>query len=37
MAFIYDKKEQVKTKIRNFNDFYKDAMNKGISIVPFDI
>ena len=37
MAFITNKKEQEKIKIRNFNDFYKDAINQGISIVPFDI
>lgn len=37
MAFITDKKEETKIKIRYFNDFYKDAINKGISIVPFDI
>lgn len=37
MAFITDKKEQVKTKIEKFNDFYTDARNKGISIYPFDI
>ena len=37
MAFITNKKEQVKIKIRNLNDFYRDAINKGISIVPFDI
>ena len=37
MAFITNKKEQEKIKIRNFNDFYRDAINKGISIVPFDI
>ena len=37
MAFITNKKEQEKIKIRNLNDFYKDAMNQGISIVPFDI
>ena len=37
MAFITNKKEQERIKIRNFNDFYRDAMNKGISIVPFDI
>ena len=37
MAFITNKKEQEKIKIRNFNDFYRDAINQGISIVPFDI
>lgn len=37
MAFITDKKEETKIKIRYFHDFYKDAINKGISIVPFDI
>ena len=37
MAFITDKKEQERIKIKNFNDFYRDAMNQGITIVPFDI
>ena len=37
MAFITNKQEQEKIKIRNFNDFYRDAVNQGISIVPFDI
>ena len=37
MAFITNKQEQEKIKIRNFNDFYRDAINQGISIVPFDI
>ena len=37
MAFITNKKEQERIKIRNFNDFYRDAINQGISIVPFDI
>ena len=37
MAFITNKKEQERIKIKNFNDFYRDAMNQGITIVPFDI
>ena len=37
MAFITNKQEQEKIKIRNFNDFYRDARSKGISIFPFDI
>ena len=37
MAFITNKKEQERIKIRNFNDFYRDVINQGISIVPFDI
>ena len=37
MAFITNKQEQVKIKIRNFNDFYRDAINQRISVFPFDI
>lgn len=37
MAFITNKIEKIQVKIRNFNDFYKDAINKEISIYPFDI
>ena len=37
MAFITNKQEQEKIKIRKFDDFYIDARSKGISIVPFDI
>lgn len=37
MAFITNKQEKIQTKIRIFNDFYKDAMSKEISIFPFDI
>ena len=34
---LTNKQEQERIKIRNFNDFYRDAINQGISIVPFDI
>lgn len=37
MAFITNKQEQEKIKIRNFNDFYRYAINQSITIVPFDI
>ena len=37
MAFITNKQEQVKIKIRNLNDFYRDAINKSIQVFPFDI
>lgn len=37
MAFITAKKEKTQVKIKNFGDFYKDAINKKISIFPFDI
>lgn len=37
MAFITAKKEKNKVKIKNFGDFYKDAINKEIAIYPFDI
>lgn len=37
MAFITNKQEKTQIKIFHFNDFYRDAMNKEISIFPFDI
>lgn len=37
MAFITVKKEKTQVKIKIFNDFYKDAINKDIQIFPFDI
>ena len=40
MAFITNKEKEVNTNITNIrtiNEVHKDAMNKGISIVPFDI
>lgn len=36
MAFI-NQKQEIKTQIKKFDDFYLDARSKGISIFPFDI
>ena len=36
MAFI-NQKQEIKTQIKKFDDFYIDAGSKGISIFPFDI
>lgn len=36
MAFIINKID-IKTQIKKFDDFYIDAMRKGISVIPFDI
>lgn len=37
MAFVINKQEKIQVKIKNFNDFYRDAINKEIPIYPFDI
>lgn len=37
MAFITSKNEETSIKIRNLYDFYADAENKGIRVIPFDI
>lgn len=37
MAFINDKKKEIKTQIKKFDDFCIDARSKGISIFTFDI
>ena len=37
MAFLANKQEKIQIEFKNFNDFYKDAMNKEICLYPFDI